>query len=76
MPKLRVVKEGGEESEVSFGEAARSALEKVLAKAPAGLVIMFETGDEVAFVAVPGLNSMVRGMAIEILHALDEPFME
>ena len=77
MAKLRVVGSDGNSGDVSLEEAARAALERVLAKRPEGLVIVYETGaNPVAWAAVPCLNSMVRGMAIEVLDALDSDSLE
>lgn len=77
MAKLRVVGSDGGSADISLEEAARAALEKVLAQRPEGLVIVYETGaDPVAWVAVPCLNSMVRGMASEVLDALDSGSLE
>ena len=61
MPRLRVVTGDGERGEVSFAEAAREALERVLAKGAGGLVILWE-GESIGWEAVPPLETLAEGL--------------
>lgn len=68
-PRLVVPGEGGEA--LSFAEAARAAMDRVLARGAIALTIIYETGSLYAAEAVPPSSALTVGLISEYENSTD-----
>jgi hypothetical protein len=73
MSRLRVVTGDDTQPEVSFSDAARSALEAALASGACAVVILYETPKTIGWAPVPGSDALARGMVDTVRDLLSAP---
>ena len=69
MSRPRLVIPGEDGAPLTFAEAARAAVDRVVAKGATALVIIYETADSYAAEAVPHSSALIVGMLHEYVTA-------